>query len=29
LAGAYTYLFFFSVMILMLALLMFEDRDLA
>jgi hypothetical protein len=29
LAGAFTYLFFFSVMILMLALLMFEERDLA
>jgi len=29
LAGAFTYLFFFSIMILMLALLMFEDRDLA
>jgi len=29
LAGAFTYLFFFCVMILMLALLMFEDKDLA
>lgn len=29
LAGAFTYLFFFSVMIMMLALLMFEERDLA
>lgn len=29
LAGAFNYLLFFSVMILMLALLMFEDRDLA
>lgn len=29
LAGAFNYLFFFSVMILMVALLMFEDRDLA
>jgi len=29
LAGAFNYLFFFSVMIMMLALLMFEERDLA
>ena len=29
LAGAFTYLFFFAVMILMVAMLMFEDRDLA
>lgn len=29
LAGAFNYLAFFSIMILMLALLMFEDRDLA
>jgi len=29
LAGAFTYLFFFCIMVLMLALLMFEDRDLA
>jgi len=29
LAGAFNYLFFFSIMIMMLALLMFEERDLA